>query len=217
MLFPKKQGLEGPGDLDVCDTKLASDCESDGLVHSGLEVTAAWYPRGKQVMEPSSRVVRGEHWTGSPNKSINQTGQNCQKNVRKVCVSAPPDNFWTFFGHFFDIFRTFFDIFRTFCRHFLFLGCPTICPLQVKRMPETPTTTSQNTYRNTKGIAKGGVKNCNKGGCKRLFAFVHVCSRLLAFACVCASAFACVCPRLSAFACVCSRLLTPPFAAPPSA
>ena len=29
-----------------------------------------------------------------------------------------------------------------------------------------------------KGIAKGGVKNRNKGGCKRLFAFVHVCSHL---------------------------------------
>ena len=56
-----------------------------------------------------------------------------------------------------------------------------------------------------KGIAKGGVKNRNKGGCKRLFAFVHVCSRLLAFVCVFASAFACVCPRLSAFACVCSH------------
>ena len=68
-----------------------------------------------------------------------------------------------------------------------------------------------------KGIAKGGAKNRNKGGCKRLFAFVHVCSRLLAFACVFASAFACVCPRLSAFACVCSHLLTPPFVAPPSA
>ena len=66
-----------------------------------------------------------------------------------------------------------------------------------------------------KGIAKGGVKSCKKGGSKRLFAFVHVCSRLLAFACVFASAFACVCPRLSAFACVCSHLLTPPFVAPP--
>ena len=69
----------------------------------------------------------------------------------------------------------------------------------------------------SKGIAKGGVKNRNKGGCKRLFAFVHVCSRLLAFVCVFASAFACVCPCLSAFACVCSHLLTPPFVAPPSA
>ena len=68
-----------------------------------------------------------------------------------------------------------------------------------------------------KGIAKGGVKNRNKGGCKRLLAFVHVCSRLLAFACVFASAFACVCPLLSAFAYVCSHLLTPPFVAPPSA
>ena len=55
-----------------------------------------------------------------------------------------------------------------------------------------------------KGIASGGVKNRNKGGCKRLFAFVHVCSRLLAFACVFASAFACVCLR---FVCVCLRLL----------
>ena len=61
--------------------------------------------------------------------------------------------------------------------------------------------------RFSKGIAKGGVKNRNKGGWKRLFAFVHVCSRLLAFACVFASAFACVCRRLSAFVCVCLRLL----------
>ena len=70
---------------------------------------------------------------------------------------------------------------------------------------------------NFKGIAKGGVKNRNKGGCKRVFAFVHVFSRLLAFACVFACAFACVCQRLSAFVCVCSDLLTPPFVAPPSA
>ena len=61
-------------------------------------------------------------------------------------------------------------------------------------------------------IAKGGVKNRNKGGCKRLFAFVHVCSRLLAFACVFASAFACVCLRLSAFARICLR---PPLLPPP--
>ena len=60
-----------------------------------------------------------------------------------------------------------------------------------------------------KGIAnfKGGVRNHNKGGCKRL----------LAFACVFASAFVCVCQRLSPFVCVCSHLLTPPFVAPPSA
>ena len=44
-----------------------------------------------------------------------------------------------------------------------------------------------------KGIAKGSVRKHNKGGCKRLFAFVHVCSHLLAFACVFASAFACIC------------------------
>ena len=33
----------------------------------------------------------------------------------------------------------------------------------------------------SKGIAKGGLLKNNKGGCKRLFAFVHACSRLLAF------------------------------------
>ena len=63
-----------------------------------------------------------------------------------------------------------------------------------------------------KGIAKGGVKNRNKGGCKRLFAFVHVCSRLLTFS-------LCICLRLSAFVCVCLRLLAfayaPPLLRPP--
>ena len=83
--------------------------------------------------------------------------------------------------------------------------CPALCP------PVLPNflghmACSQNLPL-TRGIAKGDVKNRNKGGCKRLFAFVHGCSRLLAFACVFASAFACVCLRLSAFVCVCLRLL----------
>ena len=33
---------------------------------------------------PSSAVT-GEHWTGSPKKSIDQIGKNCPKNVRKLC------------------------------------------------------------------------------------------------------------------------------------
>ena len=49
--------------------------------------------------------------------------QKLSKKCPKIVFSAPPDNFWTFFGHFFDIFRTF-------CRHSPFLGCPTLCPLQ---------------------------------------------------------------------------------------
>ena len=56
-----------------------------------------------------------------------------------------------------------------------------------------------------RGLQRGGVKNHNKRGCKRLFTFVCVCPRLLAFACVFASAFACVCLRLSAFARICLR------------
>ena len=43
-----------------------------------------------------------------------------------------------------------------------------------------------------------------KGGCERLFAFVHVCSRLLAFAGVFAFAFVNVCQRLFALARICS-------------
>ena len=62
------------------------------------------------------------------------------------------------------------------------------------------------------GIANGGVKNRNKGGCKRLFAFVHVCSRLLAFSPLRLLAFVSVCLRLFAFACICLR---PPLLRPP--
>ena len=63
-----------------------------------------------------------------------------------------------------------------------------------------------------KGIAKGGVKNRSKGGCKRLFAFVHVRSRLLAFAPLRLLAFVRVCLRLLAFARICLR---PPLLRPP--
>ena len=69
---------------------------------------------------------------GSPHKSIDQIGKTCPKNVRKLCFQP----LQTIFGHFSDIFSTFFghffDIFRTFCRHSLFLGCPTLCPLQFR-------------------------------------------------------------------------------------
>ena len=55
-------------------------------------------------------TVAGEHWTGSPNKSIDQIGQNCPKNVRKLCfqpIQTISGHFQTifgpFFGHFVDI------------------------------------------------------------------------------------------------------------------
>ena len=55
-------------------------------------------------------VVTGRHWTGSPNKSIDQIGNNCLKNVRKFCFQR----LRTLFGHFSDIFRHFSDILLTF-------------------------------------------------------------------------------------------------------
>ena len=58
------------------------------------------------------RVTKQKH---RPNR------QKLSKKCPKIVFSAPSDNFWTFFGHFFDIFRTF-------CRHSHFLGCPMICP-----------------------------------------------------------------------------------------
>ena len=51
------------------------------------------------------------------------------KKCPKMVFSAPLDNFWTFFWH----------IFQTLCRHSLFLGCPTICPLQPKIRKEKGT------------------------------------------------------------------------------
>ena len=60
------------------------------------------------------RVTKQKH---RPNR------QKMSKKCPKIVWAVPPDNFWTFFGHFSDIFRTL-------CRHSLLLGCPTICQLQ---------------------------------------------------------------------------------------
>ena len=63
-------------------------------------------------------VVTAEHWTGSPNKSIDQIRKNCPK-MSEHCVFTPS-------GHFFDIFRHF----RTFCRHSLsFFGLSSALPV----------------------------------------------------------------------------------------
>ena len=68
------------------------------------------------------------------------------------------------------------------------------------------------TFRHPRlGPAEG--KNRHKGGCKRLFAFVHVCSRLLA--CVYLRFRLCVCLRLSAFVCVRSHFAYPPLCCAP--
>ena len=61
-------------------------------------------------MTVSPRLVTGEHWTGSPNKSIDQIGKTCPKNVRKLC-SQP---LRTVFGHLSDIFQHFSDMLSTF-------------------------------------------------------------------------------------------------------
>ena len=54
------------------------------------------------------RVVTGEHWTGSPNKSIDQIGENCPK-MSGNCVASPSGQFFRYFS----------DILSIFCGHFV--------------------------------------------------------------------------------------------------
>ena len=77
-----------------------------------------------QKIQRRYRVVTGDRWTGSPKKSIDQIGKNCPKSVRKLCFQP----LQTILGDCFDNFRLFSDILST----FPFLGCPTICPLQIQ-------------------------------------------------------------------------------------
>ena len=58
----------------------------------------------------NTSTVTGAHWTGSPNKSIDQIGKNCPKRSEN-CVFQP---LWTIFRHYSDIFRHFSDILSTF-------------------------------------------------------------------------------------------------------
>ena len=72
------------------------------LLHEGLGPKSSACP---------SILVTCAHWTGSPNKSIDQIGKNCPRKARKLCFQL----LWTTFGQFSDIF---FDVFRTFFRDF---------------------------------------------------------------------------------------------------
>ena len=65
---------------------------------------------GKQPKRTNRRVTGGD-WTGSPNKSIDQLGKNCPKNVRKLCFRPLRTNF----RNFSDIFQHFSDVLSTFC------------------------------------------------------------------------------------------------------
>ena len=57
-----------------------------------------------------SYFVTGEHWTASPNKSIDQIGKNCPKNAQTLCYQP----LQTIFGHFRTFFRHFSDILSTY-------------------------------------------------------------------------------------------------------
>ena len=87
---------------------------SHGLTHyQEINTTMNGVLEGPAMTDPqvgNLKVVTGEHWTGSPNKSIDQIGKNCLKNARKLCFQLLrtifehfSDGFSTFFGHFVDI------------------------------------------------------------------------------------------------------------------
>ena len=108
-------------------------CLRKGGSHQNVSCSQALFQKGSpQVIfglgsfaysmnECLCRITTGEHWTGSPNKSTDQTGEKCPKNVRKLCWQC----LWTIIAQFFGTF------FRTFCRYSLLMARPTICPLQV--------------------------------------------------------------------------------------
>ena len=58
------------------------------------------------IMSGRIGVVTGEHWTGSPNKNLDQMGKIVQE-ISENCVFSPSgqllDIFRHFFGHFVDI------------------------------------------------------------------------------------------------------------------
>ena len=111
-----------------CSPSRACETELVGRMAPGI---AMGHLRNNPLQSPID--VAGKHWTGSPNKSTDQIGKNCPKNVRN-CAFHPSRQFLDFFWTFSDIFRHFLDIIWTFCRHSNFLGCPTICPLQPDRL-----------------------------------------------------------------------------------
>ena len=73
------------------------------------------------------RVVTGERWTGSPNKSIDKIGKSCQKKKSENRVFQL-DNFWTIFGQFL---RTFFGHFVDILSTFPFLGLSNDLPVTI--------------------------------------------------------------------------------------
>ena len=83
------------------------------LDRAGPGCPAIWVgdvPGSEKLYARNIGLITGEHWTGSPNKSIEQIGKNCPKNVQKLCFQPLrtifghfSDNFSTFFGHFVEI------------------------------------------------------------------------------------------------------------------
>ena len=85
----------------------------------GAQNGAVWVG-AKNFMLKKFMFATGMQWTGLPDRNTDQIGKKAQK-MSKICLCRD-------FGQFSDIFGTFFS---TFCHDSVFLGCPTICPLQV--------------------------------------------------------------------------------------
>ena len=88
--------------------------------------------RGRILGRPSASFVTGEHWTGSPKKSIDQRGKNCPK-MSEHCVFLP---LRTSFGHSSGIFSSFFRHFSDILSACRFSGLSNDLPI-TKRAPNS--------------------------------------------------------------------------------
>ena len=87
-----------------------SDLETDWNWLKMTEKQSKWIENLKddENLGDNHWVVTGECWTGSPNKSIHQTGKTCPKMSENCVFRLGPS------GQFSDIFSTFSDILSTF-------------------------------------------------------------------------------------------------------
>ena len=132
--LPDEAGSQGTSSTRHQKTRTVS---TNQINPGSLSLNLAYFCNGRAL----DRVTKSNH---RPNR------QKLSKKCPKFVFSAPPDNFWTFFRHFFDIFRTF-------CRHFLFLGCPTLCPLQayLTAREDRQLRTIVSTMLQSSGVARG--------------------------------------------------------------
>ena len=85
-----------PSERQISSESLAEGCAPRMVTLRNFKINRTHFRQNVYCFQiRMDSIVTGTHWTGSPNKSIDQIGENCQPKPSKNCVPAPPDNFWT--------------------------------------------------------------------------------------------------------------------------